>query len=90
YRELERRGLIVGEKGRGVFVRDLGLPLTLGVEQTAAEGLLDLVFNMPSDAGDSEVLRAGLKRLAVAGDLDAMLRYQPHGGRPHERKIIAS
>ena len=90
YRELERRGLIVGEKGRGVFVRDLGLPLTLGVEQTAAEGLIDLVFNMPGEAGDSEVLRAGLKRLAAAGDLDAMLRYQPHGGRPHERKIIAS
>lgn len=90
YRELERQGLIVGEKGRGVFVRDLGLPLTLGVEQTAAEGLIDLVFNMPGDAGDSEILRAGLKRLAAAGDLDAMLRYQPHSGRLHERKIIAS
>ncbi|WP_437882175.1 PLP-dependent aminotransferase family protein [Pseudomonas sp. LRF_L74] len=90
YKELERLGLIVGEKGRGVFVRDLGLPLTLGVEQTAAEGLIDLVFNMPGDVGDSEILRAGLKRLASAGDLDAMLRYQPHSGRYHERKIIAS
>lgn len=90
YRELERRGLIVGETGRGVFVRDLGLPLTLGVEQTAAEGQIDLVFNMPGDAGDPEILRAGLRRLSAAGDLEAMLRYQPHGGRPHERKIIAA
>lgn len=90
YRELERRGLIVGETGRGVFVRDLGLPLTLGIEQSASEGQIDLVFNMPGNASDAEVLRAGLKRLAAAGDLDAMLRYQPHGGRPHERKIMAT
>ncbi len=90
YRELQRRGLIVGETGRGVFVRDQGVPLTLGVEQTTCDGLLDLVFNMPGDSADPEILRSGLKRLATAGDLEAMLRYQPHGGRPHERKIIAT
>lgn len=90
YNELERRGLIVGEAGRGTFVRDLGLPLTLGVQQTATDGLIDLVFNMPGDAADPDILRAGLRRLAAAGDLEAMLRYQPHGGRPHERKIIAA
>ncbi|MHA3915202.1 aminotransferase-like domain-containing protein [Halovulum sp. GXIMD14793] len=89
YRELEKRGLIIGEAGRGTFVRDLGLPPTLGVQQTAADGLVDLIFNMPGDAGDAEMLRAGLRQLAVAGDLEAMLRYQPHGGRAHERRIIA-
>lgn len=35
------------------------------------------------------MLRTGLRRLAAAGDLEAMLRYQPHGGRMHERRIIA-
>ena len=90
YRELERRGLVVGEAGRGVFVRDLGLPLTLGIEQPASEGMIDLVFNMPGDTADPEILRDGLKRLSLGGDLEAMLRYQPHGGRPHERKIIAN
>lgn len=89
YRELERRGLVVGERGRGTFVRDPGLPTTLGTEQTAAEGLVDLVFNMPGSESDPEMLRSKLKRLAAAGDLEAMLRYQPHGGRPHERRIIA-
>ncbi|GAA6176444.1 PLP-dependent aminotransferase family protein [Sulfitobacter pacificus] len=89
YRELEKRGLIIGEAGRGTFVRDLGLPPTLGVQQTAADGLVDLIFNMPGGAGDAEMLRAGLRQLAVAGDLEAMLRYQPHGGRAHERRIIA-
>lgn len=89
YKELERRGEVVGEAGRGTFVRDLGLPPTLGIHQTDSEGLIDLVFNMPGDAGDAEILRAGLRRLSSAGDLDAMLRYQPHGGRVHERQIIA-
>ncbi len=89
YRELERRRLVVGEAGRGVYVRDTTLPTTLGVEQAVADGLIDLVFNMPGDAGDVDLLRTGLKRLATSGDLEAMLRYQPHGGRPHERRIIA-
>ncbi len=89
YRELEKRGLIIGEAGRGTFVRDLGLPPTLGVQQTAADGLVDLIFNMPGDAGDADMLRAGLRQLSAAGDLEAMLRYQPHGGREHERRIIA-
>lgn len=89
YKELERRGEVVGEAGRGTFVRDPGLPPTLGVHQTESEGLIDLVFNMPGAAGDAEILRAGLRRLSSAGDLDAMLRYQPHGGRAHERRIIA-
>lgn len=90
YRVLERRGMIVGEAGRGTFVRDLGLPPTLGVQQAATDGLVDLIFNMPGDAGDADMLRTGLRQLAVAGDLEVMLRYQPHGGRAHERRIIAS
>ncbi|WP_300468713.1 GntR family transcriptional regulator [Breoghania sp.] len=90
YRELKDRGLVVGETGRGVFVRDQGVPLTLGVEQRAPDGLVDLVFNMPSSDGDPELLRTARRKIPTAGDLDAMLRYQPHAGRPpHERAIIA-
>ncbi|NIZ00131.1 PLP-dependent aminotransferase family protein [Thalassospira lucentensis] len=90
YRLLESQGLIVGEQGRGVFVRDMAVPLSLGVEQKPADGQIDLVFNMPGAPSDSQVLRTALKALANRGDLDAFLRYQPHGGRQHERKIIAS
>lgn len=89
YAELERRGMVTGEAGRGTFVRDTGLPPSLGMRQGATDGLIDLVFNMPGSEGDPDMLRAGLRRLAAAGDLEAMLRYQPHGGRPHERRIIA-
>ncbi|KEJ97883.1 transcriptional regulator, GntR family [Pseudosulfitobacter pseudonitzschiae] len=89
YGELDRRGMIIGEAGRGTYVRDLALPPTLGVQHTANDDLIDLVFNMPGEATDADILRAGLRRLATAGDLEAMLRYQPHGGRTHERRIIA-
>lgn len=90
YKDLIARGLVVGEQGRGVFVRDRGIPVTLGVEQRSSKGMLDLVFNMPGEVSDEDFLRAGLRKLANSGDLEAMLRYQPHGGRPHERKIVAS
>lgn len=90
YKDLIERGLVVGEQGRGVFVRDRGIPVTLGIEQRSNEGMLDLVFNMPGEISDEVFLRAGLRKLAKSGDLEAMLRYQPHGGRLHERKIVAS
>ncbi|MBW4960650.1 PLP-dependent aminotransferase family protein [Sulfitobacter sp. CW3] len=89
YKELERRGVVIGEAGRGTFVRDTGVPPTLGVHQTEQSDQIDLVFNMPGGAGDSDLLRHGLRRLAASGDLEALLRYQPHSGRPHERRIIA-
>ncbi|MFS4580483.1 PLP-dependent aminotransferase family protein [Phaeobacter sp. C3_T13_0] len=89
YGELERRGVVVGEAGRGTFVRDLEIPVALGMQQTAADDLVDLVFNMPAAPGDADMLRDGLRRLASGGDIEVMLRYQPHGGRIHERRIIA-
>lgn len=89
YRELERRGIIVGEAGRGTFVRDAGLPMTLGVHQAEATDHIDLVFNMPSGQNDSDLLRNGLRQLSSSGDLEALLRYQPHAGRLHERRIVA-
>ena len=73
-----------------MFVRDRGIPVEIGVEQRSSRAMLDLVFNMPGEISDEDFLREGLRKLANSGDLEAMLCYQPHGGRPHERKIIAS
>ncbi|MFO6418937.1 PLP-dependent aminotransferase family protein [Hylemonella sp. W303a] len=90
YAELEAMGLVIGETGRGTFVRDVALPEGLGIDQqTVASDMVDLSFNYPALPGQAEMLRAALKQLAVSGDLDALLRYQPHGGRPHERAIVA-
>ena len=90
YSELEAMGLVSGEPGRGTFVRETFLSLRQGVDQQAVPpDLIDLNFNYPALPGQAELLRAALRQLAVSGDLEALLRYQPHAGRLHERAIVA-
>lgn len=90
YAELEAMGLVSGERGRGTFVRERSLPAGHGVDQrAAAPGMVDLNFNYPSLPGQADLLRKALRELASSGDVEALLRYQPHGGRPHERLSFA-
>jgi DNA-binding transcriptional MocR family regulator len=90
YVELEAMGLVSGERGRGTFVRDLALPPGQGIDQqSAAADAIDLTFNYPSLPGQADMLRQALRELATSGELDAVLRYQPHRGRPHDRATVA-
>jgi DNA-binding transcriptional MocR family regulator len=89
YAELAAIGLVSGETGRGTFVRET-LPRGLGMDQvTVADGVADLNFNYPALPGQADLLRDALRRLAAAGDLESLLQYLPHGGRTHERAIMA-
>src|SRR5476651_1226499 len=90
YAELEAMGLVSGETGRGTFVRETALPPSLGVHQpSVVAGMMDLNFNYPSLPGQADLLRTALRQLALSGDLEALLRYQPHAGRLHERATVA-
>ncbi|MBX8521751.1 PLP-dependent aminotransferase family protein [Pseudomonas cichorii] len=90
YAELEQMGLVSGEVGRGTFVRETSLSLSHGIDQqNVAAGMIDLNFNYPSLPGQAELLRTALRQLALSGDLESLLRYQPHGGRLHERASVA-
>jgi DNA-binding transcriptional MocR family regulator len=90
YAELERMGLVSGETGRGTFVRETSLPPGQGIAQSVvAAGMIDLNFNYPSLPGQADLLRNALRQLALSGDLEALLRYQPHAGRLHERASVA-
>ena len=90
YSELAAMGLVSGETGRGTFVREISLPPGQGSGQmNVAPGMLDLNFNYPSLPGQAELLRTALRQLALSGDLQALLRYQPHAGRQHERAAVA-
>lgn len=90
YAELVAMGLVSGETGRGTFVREISLSVDLGMMQQSVVGdMLDLNFTYPSLPSQTELLRNALRQLASSGDLEALLRYQPHGGRPHERASIA-
>ncbi|MGY2259065.1 aminotransferase-like domain-containing protein [Pseudomonas sp. SDO55104_S430] len=90
YAELESMGLISGETGRGTFVRETSLPPGQGISQSVvAAGMIDLNFNYPSLPGQADLLRGALRQLALSGDLESLLRYQPHAGRMHERASFA-
>ena len=83
-------GLVSGETGRGTFVREIALPPGQGSGQMSiATGMLDLNFNYPSLPGQADLLRTAMRQLALSGDLEALLRYQPHAGRIHERAVVA-
>ena len=91
YAELQAMGLVSGETGRGTFVKDLSLPLGLGVDYPAqAPEHADLTFNSPVVAGQTELLRTALRQLANSGDLESLLHYQPHAGRPRDRATLAA
>ncbi|WP_426235470.1 PLP-dependent aminotransferase family protein [Pseudomonas sp. TWP3-2] len=90
YAELEAMGLVSGETGRGTFVRETSLSTGQGIDQKdVAVGMIDLNFNYPSLPGQADMLRTALRQLALSGDLEALLRYQPHAGRQHERASVA-
>lgn len=90
YAELAAMGLVSGEPGRGTFVRETTLPPSHGIDQPAAAvDTVDLNFNYPALPGQADMLRRALRQLASSGDVEALLRYQPHGGRPHERSTVA-
>jgi DNA-binding transcriptional MocR family regulator len=90
YAELAAMGLVTGETGRGTFVRETALPLGHGVDQyVSAADVIDLSFNLPALPEQADLLRSALRALASTGDLEALLRYQPHGGRRHERAAVA-
>ncbi|BAX99012.1 putative transcriptional regulator, GntR family protein [Mycobacteroides stephanolepidis] len=91
YRDLTAAGLVVGEPGRGTFVRDLSgfagvEPTRLAVGQRAA----DLSFNQPLSHGQDDQLRQALRALAAEGDLASLLYQQPPGGRRRDCAAIAT
>lgn len=89
YAELQAMGLVSGEAGRGTFVRE-ALPSVQGSYLYGwSTERVDLSFNAPTLPEQAGLLRTALRQLAAGGDVDALLRYQPHSGREHEREIIA-
>ncbi|MGW4877730.1 aminotransferase-like domain-containing protein [Streptomyces sp. NPDC004262] len=91
YAELGALGLVVGEPGRGPFVRvrsgfdGLEPPRDLPVPRVA-----DLSFNQPLAPGQGDQLRQALRAPATAGDVEALLRGQPPGGHRHDRAVAAA
>ncbi len=88
YAELAAMGLVSNEQGRGTFVRDLSAAHEFDQLSVAVDAI-DLLFNSPSVPGQADLLRRALRELAAAGDLESLLRYQPHRGRVQDREAVA-
>lgn len=88
YAELARRGLVVGEVGRGTFVRAAprrGVPAL--AEPAAAR--IDLELNHPVVEGQSELLGAALAGLGRPDVLAAALRPAGAAGTAEAREAVA-
>ncbi|PQV46050.1 PLP-dependent aminotransferase family protein [Paraburkholderia sp. BL21I4N1] len=89
YTELLRRGLVVGEVGRGTFISG---EARRGV---AAPGeprgvRIDLEFNYPILAGQSALIARSLKELQMRTELDAALSQAISVGTPALRSAAAA
>nr|BFD94504.1 PLP-dependent aminotransferase family protein [Kitasatospora sp. Xyl93] len=91
YRELARRGLTVGEVGRGTFVRagraPDGAPVSLAEPATAP---VDLELNYPSVPGQAELLAGGLAPLLRPDALGDALRPVGAAGTGAARRAFAA
>jgi DNA-binding transcriptional MocR family regulator len=89
YAEAARRGLLVGETGRGTFVKGSALgdafPATASPEE---DGLIDLSLNIPPLPVGDELglaLRETLAALSTRRGLSGLMGYQPAEGAERHR-----
>ncbi|MFH9263171.1 PLP-dependent aminotransferase family protein [Streptomyces sp. NPDC017546] len=90
YRELARRGLTVGQVGRGTFVREApGAPAPAPALSEPADSRVDLELNHPVVPEQAGLLAAGLEKLVRSGHLESVLRPVGAAGTPAAREAAA-
>ncbi|QZI72791.1 PLP-dependent aminotransferase family protein [Pseudomonas protegens] len=83
YDEAAKRGLVVGEVGRGTFVlpsKARAASPTLDISSTGHSAQIDLSIIKPNDANVGMWLRDSLSELAQSADLSRVLDYATDGG----------
>ena len=94
YAELERRGLIHGEVGRGTFVGAVAdedvLAMPVEAPGSSGDGPVDLGRNYPAPSASRADLARTLRALADEAGARSLLDYQTHAGRPAHRAAGAA
>ncbi|MFF1447744.1 PLP-dependent aminotransferase family protein [Streptomyces sp. NPDC058274] len=90
YGELVRRGLVVGEVGRGTFVRAAPVPSGRALAEPATTAPVNLELNYPTAPGQSELLSPGLAPLLRPDVLTDALRTAPAAGTAPAREAVAA
>ncbi len=90
YQELARRGLTVGQVGRGTFVAaEPGAPVPVPALSEPAAHRVDLELNHPVVPEQAGLLAAGLEKLVRSDDLESVLRPVGPAGTPAAREAAA-
>ena len=94
YAEAERRGLIVGEVGRGTYVRPPAAPedhmmLMERPDEDAPAEAINLSFAFPAPGDVESGLARTLADLAADPQVDQLLGYHPHGGMKRHKEAGA-
>jgi DNA-binding transcriptional MocR family regulator len=82
YKDAERRGLVVGEVGRGTYVRPRGASgatETLWAPARERDGPISLVMNLPPAGIAAPALAETFRDLGRSSDLGALLDHQTSG-----------
>jgi DNA-binding transcriptional MocR family regulator len=87
YSELLRRGLVVGEVGRGTFVA--GRRETVPAIAEPNDGRIDLEFNFPILPEQPAVIAKSLAGMTRPEALAIALRFAPSRGRREDRELSA-
>jgi DNA-binding transcriptional MocR family regulator len=92
YAELLRRGLVVGEVGRGTFISGIsGDAKRGGTLPSEPRGIrIDLEFNYPMLPGQTALIAKSLDGLEKPAALDAALRQATSVGTPSVRSVAAA
>ncbi|WP_189187357.1 aminotransferase-like domain-containing protein [Streptomyces albiflavescens] len=90
YGELVRRGLVVGEVGRGTFVRAAPPASGHALAEPATTSPINLELNYPSAPGQSELLAPALAPLLRPDVLTESLRTAPATGTAAAREAAAA
>ncbi|MFI1828262.1 PLP-dependent aminotransferase family protein [Streptomyces sp. NPDC020412] len=88
YQELARRGLTVGEVGRGTFVR-APADATAGAPTESSGARIDLEVNHPVVPEQARLLSPGLGRMLRPDALGTVLRHSGAAGTPAARESAA-
>lgn len=90
YQELARRGLTVGQVGRGTFVTDApGAPAPAPALSEPTDSRVDLELNHPVVPEQAGLLAAGLEKLVRSDQLESVLRPVGPAGTPAAREAAA-
>lgn len=90
YAELVRRGLVVGEVGRGTFVRAAPEGSGRALVEAATAAPVNLELNYPAASGQSELLSRSLAPLLRPDVLTEALRPAAATGTPEAREAAAA